>query len=95
MGRLNSTEEEIELREITWKKIKRIERLEAEIKEIEELKIKAIEYKSSKLLYDLNFEKGLEIDEIMDIEIRLEKLKIPKTTINVIKELIIVSHFIT
>ena len=34
------------------------------------------EFKNTKLLVDLNFEKGLEIDEIMEIEIRLEKLKI-------------------
>ena len=37
------------------------------------------EFKNTKLLVDLNFEKGLEIDEIMDIEIRLEKLKISET----------------
>ena len=37
------------------------------------------EFKNTKLLVDLNFEKGLEIDEIMEIEIRLEKLKISET----------------
>ena len=37
------------------------------------------EFKNTKLLVDLNFEKGLEVDEIMEIEIRLEKLKISET----------------
>ena len=37
------------------------------------------EFENTKLLVDLNFEKGLEIDEIMEIEIRLEKLKISET----------------
>ena len=37
------------------------------------------EFKNTKLLVDLNFEKGLEIDEIMEIEIRLEKPKISET----------------
>ena len=38
-----------------------------------------IEDKSSKLLGDLNMEKRIEIEEIKEIEIKLEKLKIPKT----------------
>ena len=74
-------EEEIELRKITRIKTNETERLETEIKEMEELKIEG-ESKATKLLTDSNFEKGLKIDEIITIEIRLEKLKIPETTIN-------------
>ena len=37
-----------------------------------------IEYKSSKLLGDLNMEKGIEIEEIKWIEIKLQKLTILK-----------------
>ena len=40
-----------------------------------------IEYKSSKLLGDLNMEKRIKIEEIKEIEINLEKLKIPETII--------------
>ena len=39
------------------------------------MKIEIAEYESSKLTYDLKFEKGIEVDEKMEIEIRLEKLK--------------------
>ena len=92
--RVNNIEEGIEVIEITRIKIKRIERIETEIKEIEELKLKTTEYKRSKLLSDLNFEKGLEIDEAVEIEIRLGKLKIAKTTINAIKELIIPGKYL-
>ena len=76
-----------EIREITRKK-NCIERLETEIKETEELVIKGGS-KSIDLLSDLNLEKGIEIDEIMEIEIRLKKLKILNTTINAIKVLVI------
>ena len=94
--RLDSTEEEIELREIreiTRKKINYIERLETEIKETEELVIEGGS-KSIDLLFDLNLEKGFEIDEIMEIEIIIEKLKIPKTTINAIKRLVIPEKYL-
>ena len=40
-----------------------------------------IEYKSSKLLGDLDMEKRIKIEEIKEIEIKLEKLKIPETII--------------
>ena len=60
------------------------DRLETKIKE-GELKIEG-ESKATKLLTDLNFEKGLTIDEIIVIDIKLEKLKIPETTINAIKK---------
>ena len=46
---------------------------------MEELKIKMIEDKSSKLFGDLNMEKGFEIETIKKIEIKIEKLKFPKT----------------
>ena len=68
---------------------------------MEELKVER-ESKSTKLLSDLNFEEGLKIDGIIEIEIKQEKLKIPETTINAIKKSrenysreILVSHFIT
>ena len=66
-----------------------IERLETEIKEKEELKIEAIEPKSSTLLSNLNMEKGIEIEGIKEIEIKLKKLKIPKTIAYTIKKSII------
>ena len=40
-----------------------------------------IEYKSSKLLGGLDMEKRIKIEEIKEIEIKLEKLKIPETII--------------
>ena len=83
--RFYSIEEEMELRKITRKKVNTIERLETDLIEMEELKIE----REFKLLVDLKFERGLEIDEIMETEIRLEKLKIPKRTINAIKKSII------
>ena len=86
-------EEEIELRKITRIKANETERLETEIKEMEELKIEG-ESKATKLLTDSNFEKGLKIDEIITIEIRLENLKIPETTINAIKKSIILTKYL-
>ena len=61
--------------------------MKRETKGVEGLKIETIEYKSSKLLGDLNMEKGIEIEEIKEIEINLEKLKIPKTIVNAIRKL--------
>ena len=88
-GRPNSIKDELKFRKITRKKINEIERLETEIKEIEELKIEAVEPKCSKLLSNLNMEKGIEIEGIKEIEIRLKKLKIPKTIVYTIKKSII------
>ena len=65
--------------------MRQIDRLETKIKEMEELKTEG-ESKATKLLADLNFEKGLTIDEIIVIDIKLGKLKIPETTINAIKK---------
>ena len=39
-------------------------------------------------------EKGIEIEEIKEIEIKLEKLKIPKTIVNTIKKLIISEKYL-
>ena len=52
-----------------------IERFKTKIKN-KKLIIETIEYDSSKLISDLNFEKGLITKETKDIEIRLKKLKI-------------------
>ena len=41
---------------------------------------------TTKLLADLYFQKGWIIDEIIVIEIKLEKLKISETTINAINK---------
>ena len=71
-----------------------MERLEIEIKQIEELKTKTTEYKISKSLYDLNFERGREIDEMMEIEVKPEELKVPITRINVVKELMIPEKYL-
>ena len=46
---------------------------------MEEFKIETIKHKSSKLLADLNMKKRFEIEEIKEIEMKLEKLKIPTT----------------
>ena len=70
-------------REITREKIYEMETLKREIKR---LKIETIKLESSKLLSDLNMEKGFEIEEIKEIETTLGKLKIPKTMINTIKK---------
>ena len=65
----------MKLGKITRKKINEIEGLETEIKEMEGLGIETIE---DKLLDDSNMEKGLEINEIKKIEIKLQELIIPK-----------------
>ena len=88
-GRPNNIKEELKLRNITRKNINEIDRLETEIKEMKELKIEMIEHKSSRLLEDLNMEKGIEIQEIKEIEIKLGKLKIPKTIVSTTEKLII------
>ena len=56
---------------------------------MKKLKRKMIEYKSSKLLGDLNMEKEIKIEEIKEIEIKLEELKIPTTIVSTIKNSII------
>ena len=58
------------------------------------MKTKTTEYKISKSLYDLNFERGREIDEMMEIEVKPEELKVPITRINVVKELMIPEKYL-
>ena len=82
-GKPNNFREELRLKEITRKRMNEIKK---EIKEMKRLKIKL---KSFKLLSDLNIEKGIEIEKIMEIEIKLEKLKMPMTMINTIKKSVI------
>ena len=48
-----------------------IERFKTKIKGIKKLIIETIEHDSSKLLSDLNFENGLIIEEMKDIEIKI------------------------
>ena len=57
------------------------------------LKIEAIELKSSKLLGDLNMDKRFEMEEIKEIETKIDRLKIPKTIVNTIKKLIISEEY--
>ena len=58
-----------------------------------------IEYNSSKLLVDLNMRKGIEIEEIKWIEIKLQKLTVLKKELIQLKSNyfrgIFVSHFRT
>ena len=54
-----------------------------------------IEDKNFKLLNDLNMEKGFEIEEMKEIEIKLEKLNIPKPIVNIIRKLVISKKQIT
>ena len=72
LGSPNKIEEEIELRKQTEKKIDNIE----ELKEV-----KKWEFKSFKLLQDINYEKNDEIFEIGKIELKLERLGISKKSI--------------
>ena len=45
--------------------------------------------KTTKLLADLNIKEGILVDELLEIETRLERQKIPKKTIYIIKNSII------
>ena len=82
-GKPNNFREELRLKEITRKRMNEIKK---EIKEMKRLKIKL---KSFKLLSDLNIEKGIEIEKIMEKEIKLERLKMPMAMINTIKKSVI------
>ena len=77
-GRPKSIKEKTKLRKIKRKTINATSTLETEIKNVERLKIEMIECKISKSLKDLNIDKGIEIGEIKETVIKLEKLKIPK-----------------
>ena len=79
LGRANKTEEEIELRKQTKKKkIDNIKELKEEVKEWE--------FKSVKVLQDLNYEKNNEIVEITKIELKLKRLGITKESIDSFKK---------
>ena len=87
---LNSIKKETKLRElrkITTKGINNRDRLETEVKEKEELQMQG-ESEATKLLADLNIGKIL-VDELLEIETRPERLKIPRQTIKAIKKSII------
>ena len=56
--KLSNYEEEKEARKETRRCMKEIERFETKIKNIKELIIEIIEYVCSKIISDLNFEKG-------------------------------------
>ena len=70
LGRRNKFEEEIDLKRQTKKKIDNIEELKEEVKEWE--------FKSVKILHDLNYEKNNEIVEISKIELKFKRLAISK-----------------
>ena len=74
------------LTELTKKKIDNIE----ELKEV----VKEWEFKSVKILQDLNYEKYYEIVEIAKIELRLERLRISRESIDNFKNPIISKKYL-
>ena len=66
--------------------MKRIEDFKTKTKNIKKLKLDTIENNFDKLINDLNFEKGLIMEETKKIEAKLEKLEIPKRVIHTNKE---------
>ena len=74
------------LTELTKKKIDNIE----ELKEV----VKEWEFKSVKILQDLNYEKYYEIVEIAKIELRLERLRISRESIDNFKNPIIPKKYL-
>ena len=86
LGRRNKIKEEIELRRNTRKKIDNIEELKEELDEWE--------FKSVKMLQDLNYEKYDEIVEIAKIELKLERLGISKKIIDGFKKSIIPKKYL-
>ena len=88
-GRPNKIEEEIGLGEQAKMKIDNIEELKEGVKKWE--------FKSVKMLQDLDYEKYDGIVEIAKIELKLERLGISKESIENFKRLIIpkkYSHFV-
>ena len=77
LGRPNKSEEETDLRRQTKKKIDNIEELKEKAKERE--------FKSVKILQDLNYAKNDEIVEIAKIELKLKRLRVSKKSINFFK----------
>ena len=62
---------------------------ETKIKNIRELIIDTIKYDYDKLRNDWNIGKGFEIEGILKIEIKLEKIKLSKTIADAIKKSVI------
>ena len=86
-------EEVKEARKITRKIMNEIEKFKREIKISKSIK-KTIEYDSSKLISDLNTEKGFEIEKIKKRKIKLEKVKILKTIVNIIRKSVIPERYL-
>ena len=82
----NSIEEEIDIRRQTKEKIDNTEKLKEEGKEQE--------FISVKILQDLKYEKNDEIVEITKIELKLERLGIPKKLIDFFKKPIIPKKYL-
>ena len=59
-----------------------------------ELIIDTIEHDYDKLIGDLNMEKGLGIEKIKRLEIKLEKLKISQTIVDTIKKSVISEKYL-
>ena len=66
-----------------------IDKFETKIKKIRELIIYIIEHDFDQLINHLNIEKGLEIERINQIEIKLEKIKLSKAIADTIKKSVI------
>ena len=86
VGRPNNAEEEIDLRRQTKKKIDNIEELKEEVKEWE--------FKTVRILQDLNYEKNDEIVDIAKIELELQRLGASKNSINFFKKSIIPKKYL-
>ena len=81
LGRPNNIEEELDLRKQTKKKIDNIEELKEEVNEWE--------FKSAKILQDLNYAKNDKIVETAKIELKLKRLRASKKSIKFLKKSII------
>ena len=69
--------------------VEEIDIFETKIKHIRELIIDTIEDDYDKLIGDLNMKKGFWIEKIKKVEIKLEKLKISKTIVDITKKSVI------
>ena len=81
LGRPNNIDEELDLRRQTKKKIDNIEELKEEVNEWE--------FKSAKILQDLNYAKNDKIVETAKIELKLKRLRASKKSIKFLKKSII------
>ena len=73
--KLSDYEEEKEAKKVKENVLEEIDRFKTKIKGIKKLIIETIDHDSSKLISDLNFEKGLITDKIKDIEIKVKNTK--------------------